>query len=250
MSQSLEKGLGLLVALSDHAHDGGRGLALREVAAAGGLDKATAHRLLQSLRKFALVAQDERGRYKLGTGALALAHAALSSQRLVERMRAAMRRLAEETDETVNLCELHDGASVTVHEIPSTQMVRYTTRIGNAVPLHLGASSRVALAFSRPEVVDAVLAAPREAATADSLVDRDALVAALVRARSAGWAASFGERVPGTRAIAVPLLGDDGYAIGSLAILWPSRGESVDAERLRRWPGLLLDAVAQVQGRF
>jgi DNA-binding IclR family transcriptional regulator len=250
MSASLEKGLAVLTTLAEHAHNGGRPLALREVAAASGLDKATAYRLLRSLRKFALVVQDEEGRYGLGTGALALAQAAFRSHRLVGRMIPAMRALADATNETINLAELHETTSVTVHEIPSTQQIRYTTRIGNATPLHLGASSRVVLAFAAPAVVDAVLSGPRSAATPQSVVEREALEALCAQTRRDRYAVSCGERVPGTYALAVPLLAADDYAIGSLAILWPARGAEIDAERVRAWPALLHAAIAELQGTF
>jgi DNA-binding IclR family transcriptional regulator len=161
-----------------------------------------------------------------------------------------MRTLAETTNETINLAELHETTSVTVHEIPSTQQIRYTTRIGNATPLHLGASSRVVLAFAAPEVVDAVLSGPRTAATAESVIDRAALEALCARTRSDGYAISCGERVPGTYALAVPLLAADGYAIGSLAILWPARGAEIDAVRVQRWPAMLREAIATLQGTF
>jgi DNA-binding IclR family transcriptional regulator len=97
---------------------------------------------------------------------------------------------------------------------------------------------------------EAVLAAPLEAATPRSVVDPAALARLLHETREAGFAISIGERVPATNSIAVPLLARDGYAIGSLAILWPSRGGDVDDERRREWPALLLDAVRDVQGTF
>ena len=49
----------------------------------------------------------------------------------------------------------------------------------------------------------------------------DLLERTLARVRAEGYATSFGERVPGTNSVAVPLLAPDGVALGSLAILWP-----------------------------
>ena len=90
--------------------------------------------------------------------ALALAQAAFKLNRVVRRTLGLMRSLHEVTDETINLAERHDLASVTIHEIPSSHQVRYTTRIGAAAPLHLGASSRTTVAFSPPPVREAVFA--------------------------------------------------------------------------------------------
>ncbi|MEA2689923.1 MAG: IclR helix-turn-helix domain, partial [Candidatus Eremiobacteraeota bacterium] len=79
MSLSLEKGLRLLQSLSERTDAEWHGLSLKDVAAAGELDKATAYRLLRSLAKYGFVTQDERGRYAVGSAALALAHAAFQS---------------------------------------------------------------------------------------------------------------------------------------------------------------------------
>jgi len=250
MSLSLEKGLRLLQALSERTDGEWHGLSLKDVAAAGELDKATAHRLLRSLAKYGYVTQDERGRYAVGSAALALAHAAFQSNRLVRRTLGIMRALHAQTSETINLAERHDLTSVTIHELASTHQVRYTTRIGAAAPLHLGASSRATLAFSAPAVRDAVLAQPLARVTDDSIVDRAALERVLERVRADGFATSFGERVPGTNSVAVPLLAADGYALGSLAILYPSRGTAEDRARRETWPGLMLDQIREVQGTF
>jgi len=248
MSLSLEKGLRLLQSLSERTDGEWHGLSLKDVAAASELDKATAYRLLRSLAKYGFVSQDERGRYAVGSAALALAHAAFQSNRLVRRTLGIMRALHAATTETINLAERHDLTSVTIHEIPSAHQVRYTTRIGAASPLHLGASSRATLAFSAPAVREAVLAQPLAQVTENSIVDRAALERTLADVRRDGFATSFGERVPGTNSIAVPLLAPDGHAIGSLAILWPSRGAAVDRTRRQRWPALLLEHVREVQG--
>ncbi|HEX3463078.1 MAG TPA: IclR family transcriptional regulator [Candidatus Elarobacter sp.] len=247
MSQSLEKGLRLLQALGERADAEWHGLSLKDVASASSLDKATAHRLLRSLAKYGYVVQDERGRYAVGSAALALAHAAFESNRLVRRTLPLMRALHAETGETINLAERHELESVTIHELPSTQQVRYTTRIGAASPLHVGASSRATLAFSAPSVHDAVLGGPLARVTENSIADRDLLERMLERVRAEGYATSFGERVPGTNSVAVPLLAPDGVALGSLAILWPSRGDDVDRKRRATWPSLLLDHIKEIQ---
>ncbi|HEY0381510.1 MAG TPA: IclR family transcriptional regulator [Candidatus Elarobacter sp.] len=248
MSLSLEKGLRLLESLRERTDGEWHGLSLKDVAAASALDKATAYRMLRSLAKYGYVTQDERGRYAVGSAALALAHAAFQSNRLVRRTLGIMRALHAATGETINLAERHDLTSVTIHEIPSAHQVRYTTRIGAASPLHLGASSRATLAFSAPAVRETVLSQPLARVTENSIVDRGALERSLERVRADGYATSYGERVPGTNSIAVALLPPDGHAIGSLAILWPSRGGASDRERRKSWPDLLLEHVRDVQG--
>ena len=248
MSQSLEKALRLLQTLSERTEHEWHGFTLKDISAANALDKATAHRLLRSLATFGYVVQDDRGRYAVGPGALALAQAAFTANRLIRRMLEPMRAVHEKTDETINLSERNRLVSVTVHEIPSTQNVRYTTRVGAVSPLHLGASSRATLAFSAPSVAAAVLDQPLARATQNSIVERAALERSFEQVRRDGYAMSFGERVPDTNSIAVPLLAPDGHAVGAVAILWPSRGAAVDNTRRAAWPELLLESVRTIQG--
>lgn len=248
MSLSLEKGLRLLLAVSESGAREFHGVPLKDLAAATDLDKATAHRLLRSLARYDFVQQDEGGGYALGNAARALAHAATQSNLLIQRMMPAMRAVHAATDETINLAERHQRSSVTVYEIPSPQQVRYTTRIGAASPLHLGASSRATLAFSPAALQDEILAGVLVAQTLGSITDPATLKRTLSEIRRTGHAMSLGERVTGTNAIAVPLLNAQHEAVGSLAILWPSRGASEDRRRKREWPQLLLDAVRDVQG--
>ena len=71
-------------------------MSLAEISERAGLNKTTAHRLLQALASEALVERSEAsGLYRLGTGLMALGVLALSSSDLRLRVRPVLKQLAK-----------------------------------------------------------------------------------------------------------------------------------------------------------
>lgn len=248
MSQSTERALALLVDIAERTADRpSADFALKELAASSGLDRATAHRLLRALGKYGFVEHDEETRrYRLGPAALLLARAAIHGHRLLDRAVPVMRKLSEATRETVSLSERQELRSVTIYEVEGSEIVRYANKIGRSAPLHVAAGARAILAFSAPPIVERVLRHELDAYTDATLTDADALAETLAATREAGYAHSFGERHPGVHSLAAPLLDDTGWAVASLCILWPSRGEAEDRRRLETWPQMLLEAADSI----
>ncbi|MEO8847022.1 MAG: IclR family transcriptional regulator [Casimicrobiaceae bacterium] len=249
MSQTLEQGLKLLMHLADlSATTEGAKVPLRELAADCQLNKSTAHRLLRSFAKFGLVEYDDGGRYALGVTPLLLARGAMRGNEFLRRAIPVVRHLAEETHETVSLSERRDLQYVTVFEIESSHAIRYANKIGATSPLHAGAGCRAILAFSSLAIQSAVLKGPLQRLTANTITDGKRLAKSLEGVRKAGYAVSFGERVPDTHSVAAPVLGSHGLSRGAISILWPSRGAEVDRRRLRDWPALLKKSMENLQG--
>lgn len=251
MSQTLERGITLLMHLSDIAlgQDDPK-IALKDISAAVSLDKATAFRLLKSLEKFKLVESDGKGNYWIGSSALVLSQAASRTNSLISQAIPIMRELAGLTGETISLAERRSLTSVTLYEIESVQAVRYANKIGAAAPLHAGAGPRAILAFSDQSVQDAILAGPLERFTPETITEPEQLERALRKSRKDGFVVSSGERVGGTNSISVPLCGNDGYARGAMSILWPSRGAAIDRERIKEWPEKLVSLAKSLHVGF
>jgi DNA-binding IclR family transcriptional regulator len=250
MSKSLGKGLELVTLLSEASERGDGALSLAEIARLSALEKTTAFRLLRALHAKGFVSKDDAGRYQLGANVIAIARTAFETNALLQKSLPLMRALQSATDETVTLVERRGHEAITVHALHSEQLVRYMARVGAVIPLHLGASARAILAFAPKAVVDGVCSGALAAPTGASITDPLALRASLAEVRRLGYATSSGERAQGANAIAVPLLDAGGAAVGSLAVLAPTRGAAIDDERRRRWPRVLLDVVAGLQGTF
>ncbi len=122
--------------------------AVTDLAAALGVHKSTAFRLLAVLEARGLVEQvSERGRYRLGFGLVRLAGVTAARLDLVEQSRPITRRLALEIGETVNVARLEAEAVVNVDQVRGSAAVTTHNWVGQRTPLHATSSGKVLLAY-------------------------------------------------------------------------------------------------------
>lgn len=197
--------------------------AVTDLAAALGVHKSTAFRLLAALEARGLVEQvSERGRYRLGFGLVRLAGAAASRLDLVEQSRPVTRRLALEIGETVNVARLEGEAVVNLDQVLGRATVATQNWVGQRTPLHATSSGKVLLAAADPDERDRLLGRPLEAYTPATITDRSVLEAELEGAAAAGWAATREELELGLNAIAAPIWGRDGTVVAAVSVSGPS----------------------------
>jgi IclR family transcriptional regulator, KDG regulon repressor len=124
---------------------------LMELAAATGLDKSTASRLLALLCDRGLVARDPATRrYEPGPSLLLLGTRVLDGSMLRATAHSHMQRLRDLSGETVTL-QLRVGLQrVCIDGVESLQLVRRVIHIGEANPLYIGVSGKVITAFLQP----------------------------------------------------------------------------------------------------
>ena len=128
-----------------------------------------------------------------------------------------MRRLSDETNETVILVRLIGGSAVCVHRIEAQHYLRISFEPGQPVPLEGGASARLLLASLTP--------AERRRALAGRLRERDPERAAWIEqevelAGERGWAVSQEEIHRGVWAVSAAIR-DHGRTIATLTVPSP-----------------------------
>src|SRR5919106_1547095 len=137
----------------------------------------------------------------------------------------ALESLADATGESVNL-GIRSGADVlVVLAVPSRQPLRFDQLAGSRVPIHTSAMGKCLLAFAAPPPAGAgaLSELPRLSRfTERTITRRDQLVAELERTRARGWALNDGERNPGVRAVAAPVLEGSGAAVAAVAVQGPA----------------------------
>jgi len=216
--QSVDRAVDVLEYLAER-DDG----AVTDLAAALGVHKSTAFRLLAALEARGLVEQvSERGRYRLGFGLVRLAGAAASRLDLVEQSRSVTRRLAAEVGETVNVARLEGDAAINVDQVLGGATVATQNWVGQRTPLHATSSGKVLLAFADTGEQARFLARPLEVFTPATITDRRTLEAELARIAVDGWAATREELELGLNAIAAPIRGRDGSVIAAVSVSGPS----------------------------
>jgi DNA-binding IclR family transcriptional regulator len=211
--RSVERALDVLLCFAGAAE----GLGVTQISDKVGLYKSNVYRILGALESRGFVRKDARtGRYYLALRALELASSYLVSGDIPAVAYPDMLLLRDRAEETVSLY-VRDGCErVRVQRAEGPLTVRRVVGLGERLPLYLGASGKVLLAWAPPAECNQILSAvlPQD-------FDRAGLEADLNRTRERGWAASREERDAGVAAVSAPVLDRMGRCIAALAISGP-----------------------------
>jgi len=218
--QSLARALALLNRISEAA-DGG--VTLTDLAQQVGLPPSTAHRLLTTLEQERYVRFDQDGRlWSIGVQAFVVGCTFTKTRSLVGLSRAYLRRLMEESGETVNLASEDQGQMVYLAQVECRQMMRAFARPGSRVPLHCSGVGKAILSAGSDKALAKLLqqhGMPR--LTVKTITTPALLRADLVRARAVGYAMDDEEHAVGLRCIAAPIFDDTGDAIAAVSVSGP-----------------------------
>jgi IclR family transcriptional regulator, acetate operon repressor len=218
--QSVERATALLRAVA-----AGGDARVRELAAATGLNRVTAWRILRTLEGQGMVHLDPHTRqYAIGSTVVELARAA-PAQTWTSRAHDVLQTLSLQTRETtaLALCEARDLRYVDQVDSPGSQEESWLGT--SAEPMHATSTGKVFLAYAgRP--VTALVDSPLPRFTATTITDLPALEEELATVRRQGYALCRGEFSEATWGVAAPLLGEDQRLLGVLSCWGPAtRGE-------------------------
>ena len=215
---TLAKGLDVLEALSSLESAG-----LSELAHRLKVSTPTLFRILATLAERGFVEKNARtGRYRATLKAWALG--ALVARRLTLRevARPHLEALLRESEEAPHLAVLQGSGVVIIDRLEAQHPVRVDTYIGLRAPAYCSATGKAILAFLPKPAVDAVLAEPLTRYTATTSADRAAIERELALVRQRGYATNQEEWRRGVCAIAVPIHGVGGEAVGALSLTMPT----------------------------
>jgi DNA-binding IclR family transcriptional regulator len=216
--QSVERAAELLKAVAS----AGEPQTARALADRCGLNRSTTWRLLATLERHGLVDRDpETGRYSVGHAVVQMA-AASGYEALARRARPVLRRLADETGETVNLAVPHLLQLVYVSQMQAPHVMT-ANWLGRPVALHATSTGKAFLAWLPPEERAATLAEPLERYTETTLTDANALEAELQDVRRRGYAVSRGELEPGLWGVSAASLDELARPVAVVSV-WGSEG--------------------------
>lgn len=198
--QSLSRAVSILNALA-RTDDG---MTLTDVANTVGLAPSTAHRLLTSLQQERFVRFDQgAGLWFVGVQAFIVGSAFVRTRELVSMARPYMRRLMEESGETVNLAVEDTGEAIYLAQIECREMMRAFATPGARVPLHCSGVGKALLAAYDESRLQRILG-DRELikATRQTITTMDGLKRAFDEIRGRGWAFDDEEHAVGLRCVA------------------------------------------------
>lgn len=233
--RAVGRALEILLAFTAQDHELTVGELLKRVS----LSRPTLYRLLYTLEQSGfLVSSGDPQRFRLGPAVAQLAHAWTASVDIAEMAAPVLRRLWEETAETVALFVPQNGYRLCVAEIPSAQPLSFQRGVGYRERIGVGASGRAMLAHA------AVSAEQLQDYAGQTGMPVERYGEELETIRRRGYAISRDELIRGAVAVAAPFFDASGQVAGSIGIFGPSA--RLDAQRIAEFGKLLVDEAAAV----
>lgn len=219
--QSIDRAVAILDCFSADVKE----RSLGEIASLTHLPKPTVFRILSALKQNHWVEQDEiSGLYRLGyrlytLGAIVASHMDLRSSALP-----IMRRLRDDTGETVNLNIIDRGERVCIELEEAPNAIRHFVKLGTRNSLTQGASGLAMLAFL-PE-------GERAAAVANETEERVRFLKQSVELiRKQGYAITYNDRVVGACGISAPVFDRFGKLCSGLTVSGPAERIQANEEK-------------------
>jgi len=216
---TLAKGLEILCLFSEQRPT----ISVHDVISHLKVPRSTAYRYLRTLRQYGFIEEDSQSsRFRLGMKMLELSRLAGRRHTLVEVALPVMKRLCDETGESVFLSVANGTNAVCLERVESQNPVRFSYERGKSSPLHGGASAKVLLAFLDKDTQSQVINPEKLPKLGpNTITDPKELKDELSRIRQRGYAFSQEEVDPGAWAIAVPILARNGRLLASLTVGGP-----------------------------
>ena len=222
---------------------------LSDVAAATGLARPTARRILLTLAELGYVRQCEQG-YALTPRVLDLGVTYVRSMGLWDVARPHMERLVERTNESSSVAQLDGSDIVYVARVAVPKLVTLVVQIGTRFPALPTSLGKVLLAALPEAELAATLAQPtRSGLVARWQPDAEERDAVLRDVRARGWALTDEQLAPGIRSIAAPLRDGAGRVIAALNVNCHAAETSVDHLLGHHLP-LLLQTAGEISADF
>jgi DNA-binding IclR family transcriptional regulator len=221
-TQAIDRAAQLLVRVVESAEPQSIG----ELAQRSGLPKSTTSRLVAALERQGLVQRiEDRGRLRPGPVLLRYANRDTAAT-LVELAAPSLRRLADDSGETINLAVPGPDGVEHLAQEDTAHFVGVTDWVGRKVAFEHAANGKCFLAFG--------------GAAKDT--------AELRKVRARGYATSIDELEVGLTAIAAPVLGPAGDAIAALSISGPTN--RLTSDRIAKLAPLLVDEAHTLAARL
>lgn len=218
--ESLRKAFEVLELLAARSPRG-----VTEIAAALGIQKSGASRLLKALSGWGYVVQDlKRGQYQSGPRVLALAEHFVQGDQLLKVSQPVMRELAMSTRASVHLGLVVADRMLVAAKESSPEAIQVQSRVGGSIVPHASALGKVLLAGLGDKDRSPFLRPPLARFTDRTIVDPHRLARILEDVRKRGYALESGEEHPGVGCIGVPILGRAGRWIAGLSVSGPLAG--------------------------
>ena len=218
---ALDRGLQILQALSDSSEP----QTGADLCRTTGLPRTTVHDLLHTLvaLDYAREVDPQHHSFGLGPRVLALGHSYLAGLDFSAEADSVVRRLSQQTGETVQLAVLDGADALYVAKAESRNTLRLVSAVGRRLPAHLTGVGKALLAYLPEGELDRLFDDPQHlpTMTSHSIATLNQLKAALERVRAEGYADDYCESNPDVACVAAPIWNEREQVAAAISVSFP-----------------------------
>ena len=219
-------------------------MSLSEVAAATGLARPTARRMLLTLEELGYI-RSGHGEFVLTPRVLELGMAYIGATNIWDIARPHMEQLVEYTGESSSLAQLDGSDIVYVARVAVPKIITIAVTIGTRFPALQTSLGKVLLAALSPDELEEVLANPSRSGIAPLWKpDMEERNRTLCDVREKGWALTDEHLAPGIRSIATPVRDGVNHVVAALNVSVHAAETSIETLTEKYLPLLLQTAAA------
>ena len=187
------------------------------------LTRSNVHRFLATLKELGYVDKALDSKYRLTFKIFRLGSTVLRRNRLSDIARPYMTRLAEISQENVNLAVIHNGTVLYLDKIESSHYLKLDQPIGGTDPVHCTALGKALLSGLTDRELDVFLRSNELISyTKKTVVDPLVLARVIRNTRKQGFATDFEELSVGIHRIAVPIRDHRDKVVAALSVSGPT----------------------------
>ncbi|HEY1626503.1 MAG TPA: IclR family transcriptional regulator C-terminal domain-containing protein [Streptosporangiaceae bacterium] len=243
--EALARGLDIIAAFGPSR----RAMSLSEVAAAAGLARPTARRLLLTLEELGFVRSGD-GVFELTPKVITLGMAYVSSLGLWDIARPHLEALVARTGESSSMAQLDGSDIIYVARVSVPKLIALRVEIGTLFPAAQTSQGKVLLAALPPEQMPQLLAQPSRSGLPPYVGKSAAqLSAELTDVRARGWALADEELAPGVRSVAVPVRDGTGTVRAAMNVTVHA-AETTTQRLVHEYLPLLLTTAGEVSAEW
>ncbi|EGO63101.1 IclR family transcriptional regulator [Acetonema longum] len=221
-------------------------LRLKDIAAATGINQATAYRMLNTLKEFGLIEQQE-GIYSLGKGFLKYEGIVLNSMEIRRIGLPLLEELSNTLKANVNLAILDDNEVVYIARAETPYCSYGYFHIGMRRPIYCTALGKV-LTCKNPEIAREAFKRGVKRYTFRTIVEEAEFLQELETVRLQGYAIDREEWSNGINCAAAPLYDAAGTIVAGISISGPTSVYSW--EKIQEFVPLLIDYSHRISARM
>jgi IclR family transcriptional regulator, KDG regulon repressor len=225
-------------------------MGLTEISKSIKVHKSTAYRFLNTLKELGYVKQNpENEKYSLSLRLFEVGAEVLGRLNEREAARPVMKKLAEQTQETIHLGMLDDDEVVYIDKIDSPHTLRMYSQIGRRSPAYCTGVGKVLLAWAAPEIRDRFFQnAALSRFTDQTIIDPARLQEELQCIREQGYGEDHEEHEVGICCVAAPIRNMKGDVTAAISIAMPKL--RFQADRLAYLRTLVIQATGEVSSHL